>query len=397
MSGVGVGEPNGVFLYKAYKQALMYINMKRDPYNHKERFEKWIISNENCKRINELSEINSKLFLLFIKDLKVGLNVSRSSKKGERSFIRLNTIRGKLAFVLRKIEERGIKDIRKVSSKDMHNLFADMRAGIIQTRFGTHYKSTGDYVKEFKTFWHWYQKIMKKENKVIPDITENLDTRGEKPKFVYFTETDFKNILAEASYDVKPIISLAFDSGARITELFNVKVSDFLADFKELNIRDETSKTFGRRIKLMMCSEQIQKYIRKIELTENDYICRLRIDKINKELRHIAKRALTPDQIKYKNLTLKDFRHSSACFWLPRYKSESALKYRFGWIKSEMIHYYTEFLGMRDTIKEDDMYVDITKTALEKEVERLKNEINTLKVSVIRLIDVAKERKIIEV
>ena len=47
-----------------------------------------------------------------------------------------------------------------------------------------------------------------------------------------------------------------FDSGIRSpTELMNVKVSDLFNDFKELNIREEISKTFGRRIKLMICSE----------------------------------------------------------------------------------------------------------------------------------------------
>lgn len=304
--------------------------MKRDPYKHKQRFEKWIASIETCEKINGLSEINSQLFLSFIRDLRVGLNVSRSSKKGERSFIRLNTLRGKLAFVIKKLEERGITDIRKVTAKDLHNIFSDMRSGIMQTRLGTPYKSTGDYVKDFKTFWHWYQKVMKNENKLIPDVTEDLDTRGEKPKFVYFSKTDFEKILAEASYDLKPIVALAFDSGARVTELLNIKVSDLVDDFKELNIRDEVSKTFGRRIKLMICSDQIKNFVKKVELSENDYIYRASIVGINKELREIAKRVLKPDQIKYKNLTLKDFRHSSACFWLPRYKSESALKYRFG-------------------------------------------------------------------
>ncbi len=168
--------------------------MKRDPYKHKERFEKWITSIDKCKNIDGMSDINSKLFLSFIQDLRVGLNVSKSSKKGERSFIRLNTIRGKLAFIIKMIEVRGIKDIRNVTAKDLHNLFSDMRSGIMQTRSGTPYKSTGDYVKDFKTFWHWYQKIMKNEDKVIPDITEDLDTRGEKPKFVYFIKTDFENI-----------------------------------------------------------------------------------------------------------------------------------------------------------------------------------------------------------
>jgi hypothetical protein len=85
---------------------------------------------------------------------------------------------------------------------------------------------------------------------------------------------------------------------------------------------------------------------------------------------------LSSEQLKHKNLSLYDFRHSSACFWLPRYKSESALKYRFGWKKSDMIHYYTEFLGMKDTISQDDLYLDVTKTELEKEIVKLQKKEN---------------------
>jgi len=370
--------------------------MKRDPYKHKERFEKWIVSVEKCKSVYGMGEINTKLFLSFIQDLRVGLNVSKSSKKGERSFIRLNTIRGKLAFVIKAIEDRGISDIRKVKAENLHTLFSDMRSGKVCTRLGTPYKSTGDYVKDFKTFWHWYQKVTKKENRVIPDVTEDLDTRGEKPKFVYFSQKDFEKVLSEASCDLKPIVALAFDCGARVTELLNIKVSDFSDDFKELNIRDEVSKTFGRRIKLMLCTDQIKDFLKKFELNRNDFVYQMNLVKINKELREIAKKVFSSEQIKCKNLSLKDFRHSSACFWLPRYKSESALKYRFGWKKSDMIHYYTEFLGMKDTIKEDDMYIDITKTELEKEVEKMRNDLETLKSSINKLILVAEERKIIQ-
>jgi len=369
--------------------------MKRDPYKHKERFENWIESVEKCKEVDGMNEINSKLFLLFIQDSRLGLNVSKGSKKGERSFIRLNTMRGKVAFVIKSIEEKGIPDIRKVKAEDMHNLFSDMRSGKRCTKYGTPYKSTGDYIKDFKTFWHWYQKVMKKENTLIPDITEDLDTRGEKPKFVYFTQKDFEQVLSQASYDIKPIVALAYDSGARVTELLNVRVSDFTHNYSELNIRDEVSKTFGRRIKLMLCTDQVREFVNKYGLNNNDYISQKSLVEINHELREIAKSVFSTEQIKYKNLTLKDFRHSSACFWLPRYKSESAMKYRFGWKKSDMIHYYTEFLGMKDTITQDDMYVDITKTELEKEVDRLRNDMHILKESVMELITIAKERSIV--
>src|SRR3989344_7536535 len=69
-----------------------------------------------------------------------------------------------------------------------------------------------------------------------------------------------------------------------------------------------------------------------------------------------------------------DFRHISCCYWLPRYKSESALKYRFGWKGSDKIHYYSELLGMRDTIAEEDLFIDVTKTEIEKELLRERKE-----------------------
>jgi hypothetical protein len=59
---------------------------------------------------------------------------------------------------------------------------------------------------------------------------------------------------------------------------------------------------------------------------------------------------------------------------LPRYKSESALKYRFGWKKSDKIHYYSEMLGMKDTISEEDLLVDVTKTEMEKRLLQTEKE-----------------------
>ena len=93
-----------------------------------------------------------------------------------------------------------------------------------------------------------------------------------------------------------------------------------------------------------------------------------------------------------------DFRHISCCYWLPRYKSESALKFRFGWKNSDKIHYYSEMLGMRDTISDDDMLVDITKTEIEQELEKARREreiqqdqIDTLHLQVQKLAEYIKQ------
>jgi hypothetical protein len=75
-------------------------------------------------------------------------------------------------------------------------------------------------------------------------------------------------------------------------------------------------------------------------------------------------------------LSLYDFRHSSACYWLPIYKSRSSLLYRFGWAKESQIHYYTELLGMRDTIAEEDLLTTLDKTEMQKEIATLKEKLS---------------------
>jgi len=175
-----------------------------------------------------------------------------------------------------------------------------------------------------------------------------------------------------------------FDTGIRSpTELINIKVSDLYNNFKELHIRDEISKTFGRKIKLMICSRMLKEYIKINEFDLNDRLFPISPKSVNLYLKRLAKRILgeekSPAGQKYSELTMYDFRHCSCCYWLPRYKSESALKFRFGWKKSDKIHYYSEMLGMRDTISEEDMLVDITKTEIEQRLVKSENEKEVLK------------------
>ena len=54
------------------------------------------------------------------------------------------------------------------------------------------------------------------------------------------------------------------------------------------------------------------------------------------------------------------------------------MKYRYGWKKADMIHYYSEFIGMRDTISDDDMLIDTSKTELQQKLEREQNRVTIL-------------------
>ena len=143
-------------------------------------------------------------------------------------------------------------------------------------------------------------------------------------------------------------------------------------------VRDEISKTFGRRIKLMLCSDMLKEYIKTKKLKSNDYLFSITPRIANQYFKRLCKSVFGDKESlagqKYSELTMYDLRHISCCYWLPRYKSESALKYRFGWKKSDKIHYYSELLGMKDTISEEDLLIDVTKTEIEKRLLKAEND-----------------------
>ena len=356
---------------------------KIDPYKHKERYLKW--KKEVEKGISEISKYDSDLILRYLEDMEMGINVSISNKKGSRSYIRLNSLKVRLTTLSRRFkEEYRLGRITDVTEIQLHKFFTGMRNGTILKQDGKQYKSTSDFVKIFKAFWHWYQKINKKQGKEILDITSDLDTSRTKPEWVYLTEDQVRKLCDNATYEYRVLIMFLFDSGIRApTELMNIKVSDLYNDCKEVNIRDEISKTFGRRIKLMICPSLLKGYIESNNLTPEAYLFKIDPFGTNRYLKRLAKRVLgdkkSPAGQRYSDLSMYDFRHCSCCYWLPRYKSESALKFRFGWKKSEKIHYYSEMLGMSDTISEEDLLIDITKTEIEKRLTSSENEKEMLK------------------
>jgi len=351
---------------------------KVDPYNNKEKYLLW--KDKNQSQIPEISKKNSDITLRFLNDMEAGLNICPSSKKGARSYIRLNALKQRMVAFSKIFDKRfELKTITDITEEQIFSFFRDMRNGKLKRHDGKNYISPRNFVKDFKTFWHWWIKVNKKEGIDIKDITADLDNSGDKPEWVYLTEEQIKKLCNEAKYEYKVLIWFLFDTGIRSpTELMNIKVSDFYNNFKELNIRQEASKTFGRRIKLMICSDLIREYIQSKNLQKEDYLFTISPAATNKYLKRLAKRVLgdekSPAGSKYTNLTMYDFRHCSCCYWLPRYKSESALKYRFGWKKSDKIHYYSEMLGMKDTISEEDMLVDITKMEIEKRLDKTEKE-----------------------
>jgi len=371
-----------------------------DPHDNKRKYKQW--RNEKGAPFEGVSEKTADLMRQYLDDMEIGANVSAVTKKGPRSYIRLINLKSKIhswAIILQ--QEMGTDYFPDLENKrkEFLQLIKKLRDGEIlnRSRNPKPYTGVGTLIKAFKAMWHWYQKIKRDEGIEIKDITQDVDGHDEKPHFNYFTIEQLNELCNKAKYEYKVLMMFLFDTGIRApTEMMNVKVSDleWSEDKKHytLTIRPETSKTFGRRIKLLLCSAMLKEYVKKKKLQENEFIFKGLPSKMNEYLKRLAWKTLNIGELQHKRkmksgayyyalkngLTMYDFRHSSACYWLPRYKSESALKYRFGWTRSSMIHYYTELLGMRDTIEEDDLYVDISKTQLEREISSKGNEITLL-------------------
>lgn len=357
------------------KQVQEEVEAVKDIYNNEKKYKYWLEEVRDLG-IDGVSKKNSSLIVSYVKDMESGNNIAKGSKRGARSFVRLNSIRIRLVFMAKLLEKRGINDFEKLDVHKISELFNDMRTGRLRKLDGGIYQSVADYAKIFISFWHWLMKVRKKEGKDLQDITDDLDTSRDENSFVYITKEDLDKIMPYFTPDEQVRILFMYDSIIRSpTELMNVKVSDFTPDFKELRIRDEASKTFGRQIKIMLSSEELKKYAERSKLKDTDYMFVFSASIFNQKLKKVAKQ-LFGDKTskggrKYSELTMYDFRHSGACYWRTgAYTSKiDALMYRGGWNNLEMLNYYTKKIGMKDTIEKDDLLIEADKHRLEKELE----------------------------
>jgi integrase len=357
--------------------------MKIDPHKNKERFLRWK-SKYNCSLDERIGPNNGEILLRYLGDMETGMNVSKDSKKGPRSFGRLVSIKDKCYLIFKKIKELyGLEKITEVSEEQIHSLFFKMRNGEILRNDGRQYMAVGDYVKTFKAFWHWHQKVSRKQGIIVEDITCDLDASQEKPKWVYLNDEEIQKLCDNVKFKYKVLIMFILDSGIRApTELINIKVSDLSEDFSKLNIRSEISKTFGRKINLLRCRDLLRKYVNSNNLGNEDYLFKICAPVVNRYLKRACTKLFGDSKTqagkKYSEIKMYDLRHISCCYWVTKYTKEREVMYRFGWSRSEKINYYSEFIGMRDNISEEDLLVGTDKTEFERKLEKSEMDNNLL-------------------
>jgi len=371
-----------------------------DPYDSKGKHDRWFSKiradtpNPDYFSFKEVSPQASEYITKYVLDLHNGKNLARGTRRGRRSYNHLANTRMRLNNIIRIIETRFKKHIFQLTENDILFIFNSMRDGTLLNKNGTPHLCVSNYAKAFRAFWRWIVRVKKLEGELIADITDSLDTSADrKPKWNYFTLQDVKKMADQASsLYYKALVFFLFDSGVRSPkELMNVRAMDITpvpnTDLLFLDVRSETSKTFGRKIKLMISSSILKKYIKQYKRKGAEFLFPNTYIPTRRAVARMAYKALgkgEPHKISHRKTLIKngvrlyDFRHNSVCHYLPIYKSENQMKYRYGWKSAEMIHYYSEYLGMKDTITDDDMLIDTTKSEIQQQLQKEQNKVAIL-------------------
>jgi integrase len=279
----------------------------------------------------------------------------------------------------------------------LHNFENKIAEGKVVKRNKEKFGAFGNYIKDFKAFWHWMQRT----EKVTEDITSDLSSKTDKPAWVYLSEAQAKKFFNKLNSYYRVICWFMYDSGARVTEANSIQIRHFSKDFKQVTIPEEAAKTFERTINLKLCSDLIKEYVANENLKDDDFLFSKDLWTTNKYLKENCGKLFGKDKISnarakgnYGNFTLYDIRHNSACFWLNRYPTQSALMYRMGWKSADKIEYYTNFLGQGDKLTDGDMISGEDKPKLyllEKEVGELKGDNQKMREQMKELLELVNE------
>lgn len=318
--------------------------------------------------VEGLTKHNSKLAIDMFKDFENGINCTT---KGIRTPASLLRIRRTWRILSKRIGKKE-NDIEKVTREKLSQIIVK--------------ENSEHFARNIKVIFNWLERTKRIKDNPTKHITPSMFSKG-KPPWVYLGEENMKLLLNSLGFNHRALYQLLIDSGMRPEEAWRIIVSDFQEDFKVLDIPEKRSNgqrvakknSFGRKIKLKLCSELIKEYIQINHLQPNDLLFNMTQAGFNKALRVQAVKLFGKEPTKAREspdkITAYDIRHNSACYWLKRYKTHRDLMYRFGWKNEDKIFYYTEFLDMRDTIDDEDMLTKEDKTLMEKEIDNLKKDL----------------------
>ena len=142
----------------------------------------------------------------------------------------------------------------------------------------------------------------------------------------YFSYEIVQKLMNSAKSKYKVLMAVQFDSGARISELKNIKIKDIeeVPNSDELFLTLKSRKTSERKIKLMLSQNLVKQWIKEQRLKPDDYLFKLCPKSTNLYYKKLGQKIVG------KPFSMNDLRYDSFCYWNTKIK-ENELMHRFGY------------------------------------------------------------------
>lgn len=325
--------------------------------------------------IDGISNKSSEWIMKYLFDLEEGKNLNRGSRKGARSFNRLNAYRHTLTRWAKLLEGKGKASIVDADLNTIHSLMASFSGDYSPATISS-------FGRELKAFWNWHMRTQRLEGHEVKDICADLQTAPPKTRFVYITKEQLDEMLPYFDGEEQLLTLFLFDTLVRPPkEVLNLKVKDVYQKDGEvwINIPDEIAKNgMGRTFNLLFTGDAISKHIE--GKNQDDYLFlsqrKYKFSYLPK-LKQVAKQ-LFGDKIshpkaqkRYTELSPYDLRHCGAIHLrILANKNNNipldAIRQRGGWRDFDMLNYYTQFLGLTGEIRKEALLVEEDKSKIEK-------------------------------
>ena len=292
------------------------------------------------------AEIKNDDLIAFLRDKKIGKFGKKIKQHQEKKYIRyLSYIRKWMGKPLSEITENDATEFYEKLSED----------GIVREN-GKPYtnESKSSFINVFKTYIRYLCEIRYPDNKDLDYLKIGRWMKGfeEGVKITALSKSEVVQLASVNNLKNNALILTMFDSGARVQEFLNIRISDVKkikdnGDFYfKITLRKEFSKTEGRVVSCRICKDVLKPYYnkRKAEVEdEEEQLFNVGYGTIRK----LLQRSKQKTGLK-KRVSPHVIRHSSATYFANVLKNPFQLEYRYGWNigESHMVNRYIDPKGM---------------------------------------------------
>jgi len=354
----------------------------RNVHNSGEGVKRYINHIENK---TDMSDKQKKQVLDFVDKLRIG---KIGKKVGDRK------IGGYLQFLV-KLHKYFKKDLDKITEAEAEQFYKDLQEDKIRKNNGTPYKADSKtmYITTLKRYLGY---VWGRDNKKYhKSVRWMKDTKSTSSKKAITKEVMKKIVEKEEGLRNKCLFMFLFDSGARIEEALNVRLSDLtLKENKKKNyyivhIRGQKTEEADRTIPIPIVTQLLRKWIKEhpIKDDQDTFLFPLQYDNARKIVRLMSSKILD------KYLKPHELRHSSATHYI-QYGGFGAeniggFYYRYGWKfgSKEALTYIKQFMYGGDL-----GHQKVVDKIVSDDIEGMQKQIDVLKKDMERLIDMNMKR-----